>query len=94
MPTKMKILEEDEISPIIASVYQLLIDKTMFEKRKHDETNRLVLGGVGFFFKEHHEQYYLCYDKHPKTWNEFLIKEDIEAIRKFILREQGAYIEE
>lgn len=94
MVSKLKILENEDLSPIIAAVYQLLVEKTMFEKREHDENNRLILGGVGFFFKEHHEQYYLCYDKHPSRWNETFINEDIEAIRKYIYKAQGAYIEE
>lgn len=94
MADKLKILEEKELSPIIATVYQLLVEKTMFEKRKHDETNRLVLGGVGFFFKEHHGDYFLCYDKHPSVWNESFIKEDVEAIRKYMLKAKGVYIED
>lgn len=94
MSQKFKILENSDLSPIIASVHQLLVEKTMFEMRKHDETNRLVLGGVGFFFKEYHEDYYLCYDKHPRYWNEQAIKIDIEEIRKYILKSKGVYIEE
>lgn len=94
MADKLKIIDDKDISPLTAAVYQLLIEKTMFEKRKHDETNRLVLGGVGFFFKEHHDQYFLCYDKHPSRWNEVFIKEDIEEIRKYIMKAKGAYIEE
>lgn len=94
MPQKLKILDDEDVSPIVGTVYQLLVEKTMFEMRKHDANNRLILGGVGFFFKEDHDQYLLCYDKHPKTWNETLIKNDVEEIRKYILKSKGAYIEE
>lgn len=90
----MKILDSQSISPIVSSVYKLLVDKTMFEKVRHDKNNRLILGGVGFFFQEKDGDYFICYDKHPKFWNETFIKEDIEAIEKSMLKAQGVYIED
>lgn len=97
MSAKMKVLSEkdaEQLSPILMTVNQLLVEKCMFEKRPQDETNKTILGGVGFFFKERDGKYYLCYDKHPKFWNDLYIKEDIEQIRKYILIEKGAFIEQ
>jgi len=97
MAGKLKVIGGEEVkqmSPILMTVYQLLIEKTMFEKQHQNENNRTVLGGVGFYFKENGDEYYLCYDKHPKYWNEVYIKEDIEEIKKYMMIEKGAYIEQ
>lgn len=97
MKNKLTVFDQEElkdISPILMSVYQFLGEKAMFEMKPQDENNRTVLGGVGFFFKEHNKEYMLCYDKHPKYWNETEINEDIEQYKKYIYKQKGVFIED
>jgi len=97
MKNKLTVFDDEQvknISSILISVYNLLSEKAMFEMMAQDELNKTVLGGVGFFFKKNDDTSYLCYDKHPKYWNETHIKRDIEEYRRYILREKGVYIEE
>lgn len=97
MAGKTKILEDKDIkniSPMILAANELLMEKALFENLRQDENNRTILGGVGFFFRERDGEYFLCWDKHPRYWNEEYMKEDIEEYKKYMLKQKGAYIQE
>lgn len=96
---KLKILSADEqkrVSHITRTVNDFLSKKAMLEKKKQDETNKSTLGGVNFFYKFNKrddgwvESVVLCWDVHPKDWDEELILNDIKM--KIIDIEKQLYI--
>lgn len=94
--SKVTVFSEEEInniSPLIMTVQQFLMEKSMFEKKKHDKLNMTSLGGVGFYFEYDDNNTYLMYTKHPKEWNEFYIKKDIEEYNRYMMIQKGAYIQ-
>lgn len=94
--SNVKVFNEKEIenlTPMIMAVQQFLFEKTMFEKKKQDKLNMTTLGGIGFYFDYKDDNTYLMYTKHPKDWHETSIKYDIEEYKKYMLVQQGAYVE-
>jgi hypothetical protein len=95
--TKVKVFDESnasELSPIIGSVERFLIQKTHFEKMPQDKNNKTYLGGVGFYFDEVDGMHLICYDKHPKYWNEQHIKNDLDNWERYMAKQQGVPIHE
>ena len=94
--SRYKLFGEDqaqEISPLVRTVEEFLMQKGLKEKIRPDVGNGVSLGGVLFFIDyPDNGTPNLIYNKHPSEWNEALIKQDIDAYEKQWMIEKGVHI--
>ena len=82
--------QSEELSPITDAVVNALTKKAMYEMRQCNRDNPTTLGGVTFYFDQTSPKGpYLVWNKHPREWNETLIKEDVDNLEHHFLKLRG-----